>query len=173
MVNNRSSQSGNCIVWETLHGYAPAITDGYMQQTYTCTSLRSFTLTWKTSSTLQVSTNGVVSFGEEFTYPSSVLFPSSTVAGIHFSYVLAPYWSDIDTRQRGEVWYETHIRNQNSTSDELLNRVSSFVNNQTNASRFEGTSMIVATWDSVPPYAGEGVTASSPLVSDWWYIPHI
>ena len=115
------------------------------------------------SSTLQVSTNGIISFGKEFINAGSRLFPSYTIAGIHYSYVLAPYWSDIDTRDRGEVWYETHFRNQNSTSDGLLDQVSSFINNQTDASAFIGTLMIVVKWDSVPPYTGEG--GFSPTVS--------
>lgn len=78
---------------------------------------------------------------------------------------MAPYWSNIDTRLTGEVWYETHYENQSNQSDYLLDRVSTFVNNQTNASGFSGTWMLVATWDSVPPYTGEGVVSTSLLVS--------
>ena len=77
-------------------------------------------------------------------------FPSSDVA-VHYSYLVAPYWSDIDTRLDGQVNYEVHIAGESSTSDEYLGRVSSLINSESDT-YFNGSWMVVATWDGVHPF---------------------
>jgi len=101
----------------------------------------------------QVSTNGIISFGEEFTQVTNTLFPS-TLANVHYSYAIAPYWADIDARFQGEVWLETHIRDQDRTSADLLDMVSEFVRSQTANTGFTGDWMMVAKWDAVRMYSG-------------------
>ena len=72
----------------------------------------------------------------------------------------APYWSDIDNRNLGEIWYETHSTEQSSNSDLLLERVSALVRSEQNLTSFEGTWMIVATWNGSVPFAGTGSVVS-------------
>lgn len=61
-------------------------------------------------------------------------------------YMIAPYWSDINTRSIGSVSYEVH---SNQTSLLLLHKVSKFIR-QKEQSQFSGTWMLVAEWNSVP-----------------------
>ena len=72
------------------------------------------------------------------------------------SFVAAPYWGDIDNRNLGEIWYETHTAGQSSTSDSLLERVSNLVRSEQDVPSFQGTWMVVATWNGSVPYAGSG-----------------
>ena len=61
---------------------------------------------------------------------------------------MAPFWDDVDTRGgNGEVYYEVH------ESGHFLNQVNSFINT-VRPSRFEGSYMLVVTWDAVHPYFG-------------------
>lgn len=82
---------------------------------------------------------------------------------MHFAYVIAPYWADIDTSVQGEIWYETHTR-EGRISTDLIDTVSAFVNNQTGTGEFSGTWMLVATWDAVRPYSGQGNQFSTVVV---------
>lgn len=61
-------------------------------------------------------------------------------------YIVAPYWSDIDTRSTGSVSYEVHT---NSSSLPLLHRVSKYIRQQ-QQNNFAGIWMLVAEWNSVP-----------------------
>ena len=78
------------------------------------------------------------------------MFPS-TDAQIYFSYLVAPYWSNIDTRLDGQVNYEVHVIGESDTSDEYIGRVSSLINSEQDPA-FSGNWMIVATWDGVHPF---------------------
>ena len=99
---------------------------------------------------IQVSTEGVISFGEEFPYSEPAEFPTQ-VANTRFKYIVAPYWSNIDTRLDGQVWYETHQSGSSAVSNQVLNRVGAFITNQTGVD-FTGNWMLVAMWDSVHPF---------------------
>ena len=99
--------------------------------------------------TLQINTNGIMSFREPFYSPFPQVFPG-TSSSISNAYLIAPFWEDVDIRNAGDIYYETHDVN-NSRSSELLAQVSGFVSNQTGTS-FSGTWMAVAFWDQVHPY---------------------
>ena len=100
----------------------------------------------------QVGTNGIISFGAAFNDHNTVPFPGTT-AIVTGSFLVAPFWSDVDIEQDGQILYEVH----NSTNSDLLDQVSSAINNNTDAIDFSGTWMLVARWDNVSPYpAGTG-----------------
>lgn len=61
-------------------------------------------------------------------------------------YIVAPYWSDIDTRSAGSVSYEVHT---NRTSLLLLHKVNKYIRQQ-EQNNFAGTWMLVAEWNSIP-----------------------
>ena len=63
-------------------------------------------------------------------------------------YLLAPFWDDVDTRGgNGQIYYEVH------ETGHYINQVNSFIN-AVRPSRFEGTWMLVVTWDAVHPFPG-------------------
>ncbi len=70
------------------------------------------------------------------------------------AYLLAPFWSDVDTRAAGEVAYETHVSFfNNDGSDMILDQVNDFVSNYTGV-EFDGTWLLVAEWKGVQSYPG-------------------
>ena len=107
--------------------------------------------------TLQISTNGLISFGQHFPNFAATLFPNEGDSTVFTAFVAAPYWGDIDNRNLGEIWYETHTSGQGSMSDSMLDRVSNLVRSEQNLSSFQGTWMVVATWNGSVPFVGTGV----------------
>ena len=106
---------------------------------------------------IQVSTNGIISFGSQFPHFGATLFPNDNNPTVFNSCVAAPYWGDIDNRNLGEIWYETHAAGQSSYSDSQLQQVSNLVISERNLSySFQGTWMVVATWNRSVPFAGTG-----------------
>lgn len=49
-------------------------------------------------SVFQVGTNGIISFDSEFTRDLPESFPAMSDPEVFISYLVAPYWSNIDTR---------------------------------------------------------------------------
>ena len=92
---------------------------------------------------LQVATNGYISFGQRIT---SIQNPSLFNESNTLKYIVAPYWSDIDTRSTGSVSYELHT---NRTSLLLLHKVSKYIR-QREQNNFAGIWMLVAEWNSIP-----------------------
>ena len=86
------------------------------------------------------------------------LFPSPTGP----NYIVAPFWSDIDIRDDGEIYYQVHSRGSNTVSDELLHEVSVFISYSQQAV-FSGSWMLVATWDQVKAFPGNSANASCLL----------
>ena len=104
--------------------------------------------------TRQVSTNGVISFGAVFSFLGPTPFSNASSHPASASFVAAPYWADIDTTFNGEIWYETHTAEGNSTeSDLLLERVSRFIRERQNEPTFSGTWMLVAMWNESFPFS--------------------
>lgn len=58
------------------------------------------------------------------------------------AYVVAPYWADADARLEGEIRYEIFYRDCNTTSNRLLDRVGTFIMNETGV---EFTGWVLAT----------------------------
>ena len=76
-------------------------------------------------------------------------------------FVAAPYWADIDNSFFGEIWYETHTAGsgENSTeSNALLEEVSAFVRAQQGVALFNGSWMLVATWNESFPFSTGNVS---------------
>ena len=63
--------------------------------------------------------------------------------------MVAPYWADINTVNGGNISYEMF------ESGYFLEQVNAFLL-RTNPTDFEGTWMLVASYDSVAPYDGTG-----------------
>lgn len=63
----------------------------------------------------------------------------------NLEYIVAPYWSDINTRSIGSVSYEIHT---NKTSLPLLHKVNKYIREK-EKNQFSGTWMLVAEWNSV------------------------
>lgn len=112
--------------------------------------------------TIQIGDNGVISFRRGFIYYKPGLFPTNQQA-VHDSLVVAPFWSDVDVRLEGDIYFRQFFRASGTESDTtLLNYISSYVAaTQTNATNFTGSMMLVAQWKNVPPYPhGESGLAS-------------
>ena len=66
------------------------------------------------------------------------------------SYLVAPYWDDIDIRRDGNVFYEVHSTGDSVEFNNLLSQVSNFITNETTSGEvFTGTWMLIAQWDRV------------------------
>ena len=98
----------------------------------------------------QVGTNGIFSFGVNFRLDLPQPFPS-TDAEVYFAYLIAPYWSNIDTRLDGQVNYEVYVAGESPISDEYLGCVNTLVNSEQD-SFFRGNWMLVVTWEGVHPF---------------------
>lgn len=85
----------------------------------------------------------MISFQEGFSHPTPVLFPS----GLHFAFLLAPFWSDIDPSIYGLIRYQIY----DQLNSALLLQVNDFISNYTDIS-FTGTWMLVAEWAEVVEY---------------------
>ena len=94
-------------------------------------------------------TNGIFSFGRQFIENRPALFPTEQ-ASTYFSYVVAPFWSDIDTRLDGSVQYKTYS-SANLSEAQDISRVAEFVNTE-NGSISNANWMLVATWNEVHPF---------------------
>lgn len=99
---------------------------------------------------LQVGVNGIISFDREFTLDSPEDFPSMD-GDVYFSYLVAPYWSSIDTRRDGTVRYETYRRGDSESSDQQMRRVDEFLGDEEGID-FVGEWMLLASWEGVHPY---------------------
>ena len=102
-----------------------------------------------------------MSFDQPFQFFVPHLFPTENFY-IHNSDVVAPFWSDVDTRVAGLVSYETHHRGFNTGSNAVLERVSGFLAAEMGIN-FTASWMLVAQWDRVHPYPhGSGADVSGP-----------
>ena len=88
---------------------------------------------------LQVGTNGLISFDEAYNSPSNQAFPGS----VSSRYLVAPFWGDVNTEGgNGTISYEIY------ESGYFLDHVGAFLR-QRRPSTFQGTWMTVAYWDAV------------------------
>ena len=83
--------------------------------------------------------NGLLSFNDPYDFWLNPIFPGF-VAG---RYLVAPFWDDaITTFGRGDVLYEVY------ESGYMLDYISAFIRRR-NPSEFQGTWMMVASWEAV------------------------
>ena len=113
-----------------------------------------------------MNTNGILTFGEPNTLPNS--------RGYNFSNVIspptiAPFWDDVDLNRGGTIYYR---QDSNSTITELVQRA--IVSEYPEATFFQPSLVIVATWDRVERYRSSGPenTFQAIIVSDgtWTFI---
>ncbi len=92
---------------------------------------------------LQVNTNGLLSFGQAINLQPQP-FPISTD-----QLIIAPFWSNVDTRARGTVHYRT---SSNTTQLEKATFViqAAFPRDLRD---FVPTSLVIVTWDDVGYYS--------------------
>ena len=108
---------------------------------------------------MQVSTNGLISFGRPFPYHSPHLFPGTNF----YDYLVAPFWTDTDiTEGVGEVSYQVYDNSQSET----LSWVSTYISQQQQI-KFTGTWMLIGEWRDVPEYLGETSIVSDLSVMFW------
>ena len=91
---------------------------------------------------MQISSNGLISFGSRFRSYDPQSFP------ISFN-VIAPYWNDIDLRIKGVVRYATFTRSHPTLSC-LLDLTNDLIEELENV-EFNATWLLVARWIDVCP----------------------
>ena len=92
-----------------------------------------------------------------FSHPA--LFPTNNFVIRSQGRALAPFWSDVDIRKSGNVWYATASADeaQDQIEYQELERVNNFVNSKLAENSegaitlFRGVWMLVAHWDHVHP----------------------
>ena len=91
---------------------------------------------------MQVSTNGVVSFGATFNDYYSRPFPLSTS-----DILIATFWDNLDVKNGGQVLFRL------SDNQTLLNKVGSTIND-TLEFDFTPTMLFIVTWSGIPQRYG-------------------
>ena len=99
--------------------------------------------------------------GREFPHHNAAPFPTE-LADTFYTYVAAPFWGDADTRRSGEVYYEVHATG-NPTSDDLINRVNTFLQNEEGVT-FTGNWMLVVHYDAVHPWPHGDPGTPNPIL---------
>jgi hypothetical protein len=99
---------------------------------------------------LQVGVNGIISFDREVPLTSPKDFPSMD-GDVYFGYLVAPYWSGIDTRRAGTVRYETYRRGDSDDSDGQMSIIDDFIT-ENEEINFVSEWMMLASWEDVHPY---------------------
>ena len=99
--------------------------------------------------------------GREFPHHDAAPFPTE-LADTFYTYAAAPFWGDADTRKAGEVYYEVHERGL-PTSDELLDRVSIFIQTEEGVT-FVGSWMLVVSWNAVHPWPHGKPGSTNPVL---------
>ena len=65
---------------------------------------------------------------------------------------MAPFWDDVDIRQAGNIFYESHNSfTGNEASLNLIAQVSQYISGETGESFF-GSWLLVVQWDQVHPW---------------------
>jgi fibulin 1/2 len=103
-----------------------------------------------------VSTNGYISFDRAFASPYPTRFPGF----IHTSLV-APFWSDVDIRKEGNVFYNVYLDTKSSYIERATHEVRRF----SRSGSFTARWVLVVTWDRVPNYPDGSGSDSDSLSS--------
>ena len=94
---------------------------------------------------IQVSTNGLISFGRGFEESTPEVFPS-TNPDTFWRYLVAPFWADFNSTNGGSVSYAIYT-SENSGS--LLSNVSQLIQSETSDGDFVGSWMLVGYWENL------------------------
>lgn len=103
---------------------------------------------------MQVSTNGLISFGEGSSNADPELFPTST-PDVFWSYIIAPFWADFSTTTGGLVSWEIH---NTSLSSDLIAQVNQLIQVEYGDEDFSGTWMMVGFWEDIPSSTQQSVS---------------
>ena len=111
-----------------------------------------------------MATNGIISFGLEFPTFSPALFPTGNIE-THYDYAVAPYWSDNDARLNGRVSWEMYSSGESEDTDDIIDTVNQFINENTEDSSFNGTFLFVGFWEGMHPFpAGADPSLATPYL---------
>lgn len=104
---------------------------------------------------MQVSTNGLISFGRNFSESTPDIFPPST-PDTFWRYIVAPFWADFNTMMNGSVSYDIYTM---ENSSDLLNNVNTLIQIEHGDSFFNGEWMLVAYWEDIQsPFSSDMVS---------------
>ena len=119
----------------------------------------------------KVGTDGWISFGRALNNSNPALFPTNA-ADVFWTFTVAPFWSNLDTSQGGNVSWEIH---NISLSHELIETVNNFIHDEYGDVNFNGTWMLLGFWEDVTP-SGKSSPVSilmSPFIPQTMYFPYI
>ena len=72
---------------------------------------------------------------------------------VYTAYLVAPYWSNIDTRLDGTVDYQVlNITEGGTETRNRFTQVMNFINDETDADFAAASWMLIATWRGVHPF---------------------
>lgn len=114
----------------------------------------------------------MISFGRPFDLWHPRQFPSNDPL-VSSASILAPYWSDNDIRNDGEISYASFQYADSVEGNHFLGVVDSYIRHfYPNASQFQGNFIIVAEWDWVHPFPHgnsnlTNILSRNPSVSDF------
>ncbi|GFO24160.1 mucin-4-like [Plakobranchus ocellatus] len=120
-------------------------------------------------SDIYISVNGLISFEEEFSSFSPQPLPFENRK------LLAVYWSDLDLAptDTAEVYYQLYTKSTSNSALEVavFSLANAAVVQYTEQTAYDATSVLVVTWDGVPPWPAlssldERVTFQAAIISD-------
>lgn len=97
---------------------------------------------------MQVGTNGWISFGRSIEGYNPELFPATSSAHVFWTSVITPFWANQSTLYGGIVSWEIH---NNSLSPDIIDQVTTFIEEEYGDSEFNGTWMMICFWEDVAP----------------------
>lgn len=98
----------------------------------------------------QISTHGVLSFGEPFSHNVPELFPGES-PDVQNGFLIAPFWDNI-SGDEGTSSYQIFSSDDIDTlTIENFNSVSGYINSVHGLGDFAGSWMLVANWNQVLP----------------------
>ncbi|KAF7666639.1 hypothetical protein LDENG_00100500, partial [Lucifuga dentata] len=103
-----------------------------------------------------VNQNGHLTFDVPWGHFTPYRFPANK-----FIDLIAPLWADLDTRERGEIYYNQY------TSGSVLQQATQDINQYFPDLHFSANWVFIATWYEVPyyPNSGSGTTVQAVLIS--------
>lgn len=97
---------------------------------------------------MQVGTNGWISFSRSIGGYDPELFPATSSAYVFWTSVITPFWANQSTLNGGIVSWEIH---NNSLSPDIIDQVNTLIEEEYGDSEFNGTWMMICFWEDVAP----------------------
>ena len=99
-----------------------------------------------------MSSNGLISFGAPYRKYAAISFPSANSSDLYERHIVAPYWTDNDPRIIGNVSWEMYSTGYGRHTDDIIERISFFIQTNKLTTTFNGKFVFVATWSEMYPY---------------------